>query len=140
MTRKKTTSSPTYYRATHPETGKWMVGETTSSMGQEIWRLIRGDDESEFLTLLRDNPGDIKWETITKREYTQAAKETDPPEKKKRGRVPVSLVSEFEIRSFKSIAEVVKHLEGKVPKSKIMKMVNDPSLSVEGYSIVRAEG
>lgn len=149
-------TSTTYYKATHPDTGKWIVGETTLGIGQEIWRLVRGDDQTEFLLLLKDDPSKIKWEVLTKKEYDSAAVETlsapavevvSKPSKKKsvkrgknRGRVAVKLISETETLDFASISEVIRHLEGRVTKAKVTKMVNDPTFSVDGYTIIKAEG
>jgi len=180
-------TSTTYYKATHPETGKWIVGETTLGIGQEIWRLVRGDDQSEFMLLLKDDPRKISWEILTKKEYETAVTEL-PPEptptptptptpkatkapktpkapktakvtkpaaspkpapapapkvvetKKKRGKVAVELTSETDTLTFASISEVVRHLDGKVAKAKVTKMVSDPTFTVDGYSIRKVEG
>lgn len=125
----------TYYKGEHPESGKWMVGETTGSIGREIWDLVKGKGESEFLSLLREDPSSVSWSLLDREEYDSLSEPPTAKKKKRSGRVPVCLVSEFHIQNFESVSKLVEFLKGRVPKSKVMKMVEDPSLSYEGYSV-----
>ena len=136
-----------YYKATHKETKKWLVGETEKQLVDEIWGLISGPGDSEFLRLLQDNPFSIQWEEITKTDFIYHSNKvlTDPlsfsyeNKKRKRGeKVPVILITDSKIENFDSVSALIKHLKGKLSSYKVKKMLEDPSLVIDGFSVKKA--
>jgi len=133
----------TFFRATHKSTNQWIIGQSTLSITEVIWSLIKEDnDDSLFIALLKDNPYCINWEEITEAEFKSAdAKSfTDPlsfnyEPGKKTGKIPVALISEGSIENFKSVSELMKRLSGTISKNKIKKMLEDPDMVFNGFSI-----
>jgi len=136
--------SVTYYKATHKESGRWTANKTEQNMGEEVWALMKSTDKSEFLSLLREKPDGIEWEILTKKEYERAidASKLDTTSflfldrgAIKRSKVPVALISENRVERFPSVAALVRRLKDEMPKSKVMKLVEDPFLDFDGYSV-----
>jgi len=136
----------TYYKATHKQSGKWTVDSTELTIGKEIWALMKSEATTEFLSLLQENPDNIEWEIIEKKDYDKAidCSRVDPTSflflnrgSIKRNKIPVALISENHVENFPSVAALVRHLDGIISKSKITKMVNDPFISFEGYSVIK---
>lgn len=124
----------THYKGTHKESGSSYYGETNVSMGQEIWALITGKEENDFLEKLRIDPSSVQWEVITEDQFNKLTGVIKPKKKSSRA-TPVTVISDFSVHEFESISKAAKFLQGKVSKAKVTAMSKDPTLSYEGYRI-----
>lgn len=136
--------SVTYYKATHKESGRWTANKTELNMGEEVWALMKSTDQSEFLSLLKEKPDGMEWEVLTKKEYEKALDSSRFDTTSflfldrgaiKRSKIPVALISETKVEQFPSVAALVRRLKNEIPKAKVTKMVEDPFLTIEGYSV-----
>ena len=134
----------TYYKATHKESGRWTANKTELNMGEEIWGRMKSGDQSEFLSLLRENPEGMEWEVLTKKEYERAIDSSKLDTTSflfldrgaiKRSKVPVALITEKSVERFPSVAALVRRLKDEMSKSQVMKLVEDPFLDFNGYSV-----
>lgn len=136
--------SVTYYKATHKESGRWTANKTEQNMGEEVWALMKSKDQSEFLSLLREKPDGVEWEILTKKEYEIAIESSRFDTTSflfldrgaiKRSKIPVALISENRVEHFPSVAALVRRLKDEIPKAKVTKLVEDPFLTIDGYSV-----
>ena len=136
--------SVTYYKAIHKESGRWTANKTELNMGEEVWALMKSTDQSEFLSLLKEKPDGMEWEVLTKKEYEKALDSSRFDTTSflfldrgaiKRSKIPVALISETKVEQFPSVAALVRRLKNEIPKAKVTKMVEDPFLTIEGYSV-----
>ena len=133
----------TFFRATHKSTNQWIIGQSGLSITEVIWSLIKEEeDDSLFISLLKDNPYCINWEEITEAEFKSADENsfTDPlsfnyEPRKRTGKIPVALISKGSIENFKSVSEVMKRLSGIVSRYQVKKMLEDPEMVFNGFSI-----
>jgi hypothetical protein len=86
----------------------------------------------------------MEWEVLTKKEYEKALDSSRFDTTSflfldrgaiKRSKIPVALISETKVEQFPSVAALVRRLKNEIPKSKVTKMVEDPFLTIEGYSV-----
>ncbi len=136
--------STVYYKATHKESGRWTANKTERGLGEEIWALIKSEENSEFMSLLKQNPDGIEWTILSKKEYDLAIDSSRFDTTSflfldrgaiKRSKIPVALISSNKVEQFPSVAALVRRLKDEVPKSKVTKMVEDPFLTIDGYSV-----